>query len=112
MSKTLSVLAYGAVAIDVGIGIYDNLSNGASTKKIILDATVDAAITGGTVWAAGSAGSLVGTVVGTVVPGVGNVVGAGAGFIFGVVIYVATDMISYDGKTARTWAKEGINSLW
>ena len=112
VSKTLSVLAYGAVAIDVGIGIYDNLSNGASTKKIILDATVDAAITGGTVWAAGSAGSLVGTVVGTVVPGVGNVVGAGAGFIFGVVIYVATDMISYDGKTARTWAKEGINSLW
>ena len=111
-SKVLSVAAYGAVAIDVGICINDNINSGASTKKIVLDATVDTVVTGGSIWAAGSAGSAIGTAIGTIIPGAGNIVGAGAGFVIGIGIYVLTDMVSFNGKTARTWAKEGINSLW
>ena len=38
--------------------------------------------------------------------------GAVSGFIIGVGVYALTDMVEYNGKTARTWAKEGINSLW
>ena len=111
-SRALSIAAYGAAAIDVGIGIRDNINNGASAKKIILDATVDVAITGGSIWAAGMAGGAIGTAVGTVAPGIGNVVGAGTGFIIGIGIYVLTDMTDFGGKSARAWAKEGVNSLW
>ena len=33
VSKSFNALAYGVAAIDVGIGIYDNIKNNASTKK-------------------------------------------------------------------------------
>ena len=111
-SKIFTAAAYGAAAIDVGIGIYDNVKNGASAKKIILDAAVDAAITGGSIWAAGALGSAIGTTIGTIIPGAGNIVGAGVGFVIGIGIYALTDMVYYNGKTARTWVKEGVNNLW
>ena len=50
--------------------------------------------------------------VGSFAPGVGNVVGAGAGFLIGITIYAVTDMTTFGGKTARQWAKEGVNGLW
>ncbi|MBQ6708094.1 MAG: hypothetical protein IJM97_04000 [Clostridia bacterium] len=34
------------------------------------------------------------------------------GFVAGVGLYVATDVISINGKTAREWTKVGVNSLW
>ena len=111
-SKVLNYVSYGAVAIDVGIGVYDNVNSGAPFKKIVSDAVVDLAITGGSIWAAGAAGSAIGAAIGTIIPGAGNIIGAGAGFIIGIGIYALTDMVSYNGKTARTWAKEGVNSLW
>ena len=111
-SKTFGALAYGVAVIDVGLGIYDNVQNNASTKKIVLDATVDAAISGGSMWAAGAAGGAAGTAVGSVIPGAGNLVGAGVGFVIGVGLYIVTDMIDFNGKTARNWVKEGVNSLW
>ena len=52
-SKVLSAAAYGAALIDVGMGVYDNVNTGASPKKVISDAVVDAAFTGGSVWACG-----------------------------------------------------------
>ena len=111
-SKVLSAASYGAALIDVGMGVYDNVNTGASPKKVISDAVVDAVFTGGSVWAAGAAGSAIGTAVGSFAPGVGNVVGAGAGFLIGITIYAVTDMTSFGGKTARQWAKEGVNGLW
>lgn len=111
-SKALSIAGYGVAAIDVGTGIYNNISNGASTKKIVLDATVDMAITAGSIWAAGFAGGMIGGAVGTVVPVLGNVIGAAAGFVAGVSMYALTDMMTFSGKTAREWAKEGVNQLW
>ena len=111
-SKALNYAAYGVAVIDVGIGIYDNINNGASVKKIALDASIDAIISGGSIWAAGAAGSAIGTAVGTIIPGAGNVVGAGAGFLIGIGLYVVTDMLQFNGKSLRTMAKEGVNSLW
>ena len=105
-------MGYGVAVIDVGIGIYDNIQNNASTEKIILDATVDVVISGGSIWAAGAAGTAIGAACGSIIPGAGNVIRSIAGFIIGIGIYALTDMVEYNGKTARTWAKEGINSLW
>ena len=111
-SKILSVAAYGAAIIDVGVGVYDNIRRGASAKRVALDAVVDATITCGSVWAAGALGSAVGTAIGTIIPGAGNIIGAGAGFIIGIGIYALTDMVSFNGETARTKAKRWINNLW
>ncbi len=101
-----------SVALDVGTGIYDNIQAGSSWDKIACDASVDLFISGGSVLSAGAAGSAIGTFVGSICPGLGNIVGAGAGFFIGVGFYIFTDVIPYNGKTARAWAKEGINSLW
>jgi len=54
---------------------------------------------------AGALGAKIGAVAGSVVPFAGNVVGGIAGFVIGVGIYVATDMIDYNGKTGREWLK-------
>ena len=112
ISQGLTIAGYVAVAIDVGIGIYDNINNGASTKRIITDATVDVAVTGASIWAAGAAGSSVGAALGSVCPVVGNAIGAGVGFVVGIGIYAFTDMITFDGKSARSWIKEMLNGLW
>lgn len=110
-TKLCTAASYASVAFDVGIGVYDNIQVGASEKKIILDATVDVAVSGLSVWAAGALGSKIGCAVGSVYPGLGNAVGAVAGFAIGITLYAVTDVIKYNGKTARSWLKEGVNSL-
>ena len=77
-----------------------------------MDAAVDAAISGGSIWLAGTVGGVIGSAFGSILPGAGNLIGAGVGFVIGIGLYIATDMVYYNGKTARTWAKEGANSLW
>ena len=105
LSRAFNFLAYGAVAIDVLSGIDSNIKNDASLGKIAFDATVDVFVTGGTIWAAGALGSKIGAIAGSVAPGAGNIVGGIAGFVIGASIYVVTDMIDYNGKTARGWLK-------
>ena len=110
-SRAFSVAAYGVALMDVGIGIYDNVQSHAPVKKIVLDATVDAVVSGGSIWAAGAAGSAIGNAAGSIFPVAGNVIGAGAGFIIGAGLYVLTDMIPIGGKTVRGWMKEWINGF-
>ena len=95
-SKILNVLSYGAVVIDVGIGVYDNIQKSNSVQHIVADAAVDAAVTGSSIWAAAAIGSLIGGPVGTVVALAGS-----------ALIYVGTDMIEINGKSARDWVKVG-----
>ena len=113
-SRILTALSYVAITIDVGVGISENISNGAPTGKIISDAFVDIAFTGGSIWAAGAIGGYIGTYVGFTVPGIGNIVGAAAGFVAGIAIYAFTDMIYFNNtdNTMRQWAKEGFGGLW
>jgi hypothetical protein len=110
-SRAFSTAAYGVALMDVGIGIYDNVQNHAPVKKIVLDATVDAVVSGGSIWAAGAAGSAIGNAAGSVFPVAGNVIGAGAGFVIGAGLYALTDMIPIGGKTVRGWIKEWINGF-
>ncbi len=97
-------LNYGVIAVDVGLGIYDNIQEGTRPQKIVTDAIVDAGVGAGTIWASTASGAAIGSIV----PGAGNVVGAVGGFVVGGVIYVATDVIEINGKSAVEWTKEGV----
>lgn len=106
---------YVFAAFDVGIGVWENIENDASTEKIITDAGVDAAFSiGGTIFSAGLAGATSGLVAGSVAPGVGNAIGAGVGFLAGVGFAVLTDVKWFDGgtKSLTDKAKDGIYSLF
>lgn len=99
-----SVLGYGTVALDVGIGVYDNIQDGTRTQKIVTDAIVDTGVGVGTIWASSAAGAAIGSIV----PGPGNAIGAAGGFVVGGVIYVVTDVITINDKSLVDWGKEGL----
>ena len=107
MRGALSKLAYGAVAIDVGIGGYNNIQANAPVKKIVTDAAVDTAFTAGTIWVSARIGAIIGTAIGGPV---GSLIGIGFGWAVGTIIYYATDMRRYNGKTARRWVKDYANA--
>jgi len=111
-SKALKVAAGANVAFDVGAGISENISKGSSLRKTATDATVDLFVSGGSVLAAGWAGSQIGSFAGSILPLYGNVIGAGAGFAVGIGIYIFTDGILYNGKSGRDWMKEGAKKIW
>lgn len=104
-TKVLGAASYVGVVIDVGTGIYDNVQNNASAQKIAYDATVDLAITGGSIFAAGLVSAGVGAALGTIFPVAGNVIGAAAGFLVGIFLFVATDLWEVNGKSARSHIK-------
>ena len=99
-----SVLGYGTVALDVGLGIYDNIQDGTRTQKIVTDAIVDTGVGVGTIWASTAAGAAIGSVA----PGPGNVIGAVGGFVVGGTIYIVTDVITINDKSLVDWGKEGL----
>ena len=47
----------------------------------------------------------------TFAPGAGNIVSAGVGLGAGIIYYVTTDVISYEGKSLTEWTKEGAGNL-
>lgn len=50
--------------------------------------------------------------MGSVVPGAGNIVGAVAGFVIGIVFYLGTDVVEIDGKSIRDHTKDGISGFF
>ena len=106
----LNILAYGAVAIDVGQGIYNNIQSGATTTEILSDAVVDTVITGGGVLAATELGAAIGTAL---FPGAGTVAGALVGGGLSILFSVLTDYVDWsDGNTFREEVKVWARSLW
>lgn len=107
------VIGYGAIAFETGSGIYDNINNGASTSKIVADATVDVAKGLGSM-AIATGCAQVGAAVGTAIPipVVGTLVGAAVGFGVGIAANVVYDNlidgVQIGGKTAAGWASYGI----
>ena len=110
MRGALSKLAYGAVAIDVGIGIYDNIQANAPVKKIVTDAAVDTAFTAGTVWISAAATAKVTGMLGSVFGPAGTLIGMAIGIAIGYGIYYVTDMKRFNGKTLRRGAKDYANA--
>ena len=99
-----SVLGYSTVALDVGLGIYDNIQDGTRTQKIVTDAVVDTGVGVGTIWVSAAAGAWIGSVV----HGPGNAIGAAGGLVVGGVVYVVTDVITINDKSLVDWGKEGL----
>lgn len=109
------------IGIDVGVGIYDNYQSGASAKEYVSDAAVDVAMSAGetvatTAIAAGvttiATSTIAGLTGGSVVPGVGNVIGAIAGFGIGLfVAYVDGSDWDGNGKSLRDDIKDFVFGL-
>ena len=110
MRGALSKLAYGAVAIDVGIGIYDNIQANAPVKKIVTDAAVDTAFTAGTVWISAAATARASAILGSVFGPAGTLIGMAVGMVIGYGIYYWTDVKRFNGKTLRRGAKDYANA--
>ena len=112
LSKGTKAFSYLGVAIDTVVGIKENVEKKSTWKEIMLDATVDVAISGSSMWAAAGAGSAIGSLAGSIVPGIGNVVGAVGGFVAGIFLYGLTDVFKYKGKTLRDTIKDKVNSFF
>ena len=90
------------IGIDVGVGIYDNYQSGASTTEFVSDAAVDIVMSttetlATTALASLASATLTGFLGGSAVPGLGNVIGAIAGFGIGLLI-VGLDEADFDGN--------------
>lgn len=114
--KVSTGLAVAGVALDVGIGVVQNIQNKASASKIVVDASVDVLVSGGTAAGAALVSSVVGaaiagSTVGSVVPGLGTVIGAGVGIAVAVGSYFYFDMPQSDGTTRRDKLKESANKF-
>lgn len=89
-------LIVATVALDVTVGIYDNVQCGASVKKIAWDAGVDAVYSTGKTLACVKVGAAIGSLI--PVPVVGTLVGAAAG-------YGASLLIDTCFSSTKKWIK-------
>lgn len=78
-----NLLGYASVALDMGVGIYENTEAGTRTQKIVSDAVVDAGLGIGSMALSAAAGAKIGAVAGSFFPGVGNIIGAVGGAVVG-----------------------------
>ncbi len=102
-----SIFGYAMVAVDTGLGIYENIQNGTRPQKIVSDAVVDAGLGIGSMALSAAAGAKIGALAGSVFPGLGNIIGAAGGALVGFGAYMLTDVININGKTGSEWIKEG-----
>ena len=100
-SKSFNALSYFGVFIDVYNSTFENVVNGAGQDKIVWDATVDVALTGGNIWASAKIGLAVGAIGG--VPGA--VLGAAASLGTSAFIYWFTDYRQKNGYSFRQRVK-------
>ena len=94
-STALRILSIGSIAIDVGMGIYNNMQRGESPEHIVADAFIDAVFTGGNI--------LVSTAIGGFF---GGPIGAGIAFVSSIAISYYIDLKEHNGATYRDQAKE------
>ena len=110
LAKGIDALGYVGIALDAGVGIYENIQNGVDAQRIVTDAAVDVGVGVGTGFLATIASSAaVGAVSGSVAPGVGNLIGAGVGLLVGVGTYLVTEVIEIKGQSIVDWAKDGVD---
>ena len=98
-----AVLNYVGVALDVGLGIADNIEAGTRPQKIVSDAIVDTKIEIGII----ATSTAIGSAVGSAVPIAGNIAGAAAGFVAGLAIDWAVNKDIVNGKSLVDLAKDG-----
>ena len=104
MGKITSKLGYAGVALDTGIGIYENVQDGSSWQETTSDAIIDTTISGCTLAVSIKVGSVVGTAI--PIPVVGTILGGGAGLGIGLLINFATDSIKVNDTSFRDYVQD------
>ncbi len=101
---------YFDIAVDVGVGMYDNYQSGASAKEYVSDAVVDVAMTTGETAIASIIASMwAGFIAGSIAPGAGNVIGAIIGLAVGLgIAYFDSSDIDGNGKSVRDDVKDTV----
>jgi hypothetical protein len=113
LAKGLKVVPWAGLALDVTLGIGDNVNKGVSSGRIVSDAAVDVAVGAGTIFFSTVASSATtSAIAGSVVPGLGTAIGVGVGVVVGVLIYIGTEVVTINGKSAIDWIKEGLYSFF
>ena len=103
-------MPYFDIAVDVGVGMYDNYQSGASAKEYVSDAVVDVAMTTGETAIASIIASMwAGFIAGSIAPGAGNVIGAIIGLAVGLgIAYFDSSDIDGNGKSVRDDVKDTV----
>ncbi|MCX7745459.1 MAG: VWA domain-containing protein [Clostridia bacterium] len=105
-AKGAKIAGVAGVGFGVGFGIYENIQEGAPTKKIASDAVVDTAFGGGGLLTSMAAGAGLGTLG---CPVVGTVIGGAAA---GILYMIGTEVWEPGGQSIKDRAKEGLyNSI-
>lgn len=105
LGKSMKAVPYASLALETGIGIYENINEGESAQRVVSDAAVDVGVGLSGIWVSALVGGAVGSLI--PVPIVGTLVGVGAGLVAGIGYYIVTDIITFNGKSVVEWAKEG-----
>lgn len=116
IAKAVEKLGTVSVIIDVVAGVYKNVESGTDTQRIVTDAVVDACVSVGGGWFAGTSATIavakIGAVAGTTIaPGVGSLIGAGVATLAGIVFYFVTEVVEIDGKSIVDHLKDDVDTL-
>ena len=106
--KGLNLLGYATVALDVGVGIYENKQKGTRTQKIISDIAVDAGLGIGSMALSAAAGAKIGAMAGSFFPGAGNIIGAVGGAVVGVITSLIMDPLEEPIKECAGWVADRV----
>ena len=105
--KGWNLLGYASIALDTGVGIYENIQEGTRNQKIVSDATVDIGLGIGSMALSAAAGAKIGAIAGSFFPGLGNTIGAVGGAVFGLGIsFLVTEVFEEPIKECAGWVAD------
>ena len=108
ISNAISIISTIISVID---GIKIGIDRGYSTGRIISNAITDTLVFGGTTFVLGAIGAKIGGLLGSALPGLGNVIGAFAGFILGIGMGLLLDL-QINGKSILDHIRDGVYTFW
>ncbi len=104
--KGWNLLGYASVALDMGVGIYENVQDGTRTQKIVSDAIVDVGLGITSMALSAAAGAKIGAIAGSFFPGLGNIIGAVGGAVVGLGVSLVTEVFEEPIKECAGWVAD------
>ena len=104
--KGWNLLGYASIALDTGVGIYENIQEGTRNQKIVSDAIVDIGLGIGSMALSAAAGAKIGAIAGSFFPGLGNIIGAVGGAVVGLVVSLVTEVFEEPIKECAGWVAD------
>ena len=104
--KGWNLLGYASIALDTGVGIYENIQEGTCNQKIVSDAIVDIGFGIGSMALSAAAGAKIGAIAGSFFPGLGNIIGAVGGAVVGLGVSLVTEVFEEPIKECAGWVAD------